>query len=244
MSWLSSAIGAFTGSNQRKATDQGVAALNSSDQKAIDENARQFNVTMGNLQPGIDLGNKAGAAQGDILGLNGNDPQQAALTALQASPLYQSLYHNGEQAVLANGSATGGLRGGNTQNSLAHFGTDVLGQTIQSQLAHLSGLSGQGATTGSQLGALGAQNSSNIGSLIVNQGQNTAGGILGNAASTDSAWSRLFNFVGGSNIGGLTTGGSSGGGGGFNLASLFKGGGGNAGGQAAAQFAPDLAGLF
>lgn len=242
MSWLSSAIGTFTGSNKTKATNQAVTAQNTADQNAINLDQNQFNTTQANLQPFITAGQNAVGAQGDLLGLNGDPAQQTAITSLQASPLYQSLYHNGEQAVLANGSATGGLRGGNEINSLANFGSNTLAETIQQQLSNLGGLSGQGATTGTNLGGIGATAATNEGNLTVNQGQNTAGGILGNAATTDSAWAKLASFLGGQNVGGLTAGGGSGS---VNpstfLANLF---GGNGGGNAAASLAPDLAGLF
>jgi hypothetical protein len=74
--------------------------------------------------------------------------QGAAITALQASPYYQSLYKNGLEANLQNASATGGIRGGNEVRSLADFGADTLNQTIQQQLSALAGLAGmgQGAT--------------------------------------------------------------------------------------------------
>lgn len=108
--------------------------------------------------------------------------QQSAITALQASPYYTSLMRNGQNAILANGSATGGLRGGNIENSLANFGADALSSTIQQQLANLGGLSGQGASTGSTLGTLGANSSSNISSLLSQNGSAQAGGILGSSA--------------------------------------------------------------
>lgn len=248
MSWISSAIGAFTGSNKTKATNQAVTAQNTADQNAINLEQNQLNTTDANLQPFITEGQNAVGAQGDLLGLNGDPAQQTAITSLTNSPLYQSLYHNGEQAVLANGAATGGLRGGNEQLSLANFGANTLAETIQQQLSNLGGLSGQGATTGTNLGNTAATTTAQIGNQTVNQGANTAGGILGDASTTDSAWSKLASFLGGQNIGGLTQGGTTGGasgGSGFNLASFLSSlTGGNAGGQGAAQLDPDLAGLF
>lgn len=126
--------------------------------------------------------------------------QQAAIDQLQASPLYQSLYRNGQNTITANASATGGLRGGNVQRSLANFGADTLSTVIENQLSHLAGISGQGQTTGGTLGALGAGTSTNISNLTVAQGGARAGGILGSAAvgnaGLNSALSQLLSGAG------------------------------------------------
>lgn len=78
--------------------------------------------------------------------------QTAAFDALKNSPVYQSLFHNGEQTVLADAAATGGLRGGNTQRSLYNLGTDTLSQVIQQQIANLSGLSSLGENAAAKVG--------------------------------------------------------------------------------------------
>jgi hypothetical protein len=107
-------------------------------------------------------------------GGQGGNGQQSAIDALKQSPMYQSLYHNGEQAVLANGAATGGLRGGNTQHSLANFGTDVLAQTIQQQFNNLGSISG-----------LGENAAAGVGNGQLQAGAAQAGGILGGANATN-----------------------------------------------------------
>lgn len=104
--------------------------------------------------------------------------QSAAIEGLKNSPLYQSLYRNGQNTILANASATGGLRGGNIQSSLANFGADTLASVIQNQLQNLGGISGQGANTGGVLGQLGSGTSANISSLLAQQGAARGGGIL------------------------------------------------------------------
>lgn len=128
--------------------------------------------------------------------------QQTAITGLQNSPYYQSLYRNGQNAILANGSATGGLRGGNINASLANFGADTLAQTIQTQLSNLGGISGQGANTGSTLGTLGSNTANNVSGLLTSNGQAQAGGILAGAGF------RNAGFTGGLTqaLGGVTQG--------------------------------------
>lgn len=108
----------------------------------------------------------------------GPGAQQAAIAQLQNSPLYQSLFRTGQEAVLQNGSATGGLRGGNIQNSLANFGSDTLTKVIQQQLANLGGVAGNGLSAASgQAGAQG-NTSATIAQLMSQIGDTNAGGIL------------------------------------------------------------------
>lgn len=128
------------------------------------------------------------------------DQQQAAINALQSSPLYTSLYRNGQQAVLANASATGGLRGGNVQSSLANFGADTLAQVYQQQLANLGGISGNGLSTGGTLGTLGSNSANNISSLLSQNGSASAGGILSSTGllggGINSGLSSILNGLG------------------------------------------------
>jgi hypothetical protein len=114
--------------------------------------------------------------------------QQAAIDALKAGPQYQSQYRNGTEAILQNGSATGGLRGGNMQHSLANFGSDLLGQVIDAQFAKLGGLSGQGQQTGQYLGKQGQETANNIGQLAVGAGNASAGRYLSQGQITANQW--------------------------------------------------------
>lgn len=126
--------------------------------------------------------------------------QQAAISQLQQSPLYQSLFNTGQQTILANAAATGGLRGGNTQNSLARFGSDTLAQTIQQQLQNLGTVSGAGQSAAGTLGQLGSNSTNQISNLTTQQGANTAGGILGQGAINGAQINNLIS--GGANLAG------------------------------------------
>lgn len=167
-----------------------------SDQSAINEQQRQFDATQANLMPFITGGQQAFGAEGNLLGLNGDAGQSDAIASLQNSPLYQSLYRNGQQTILANGAATGGLRGGNIQNSLAHFGSDTLSQVIQQQLSNLGGVANQGLGAAASNGQFGANASTNIGNLLTTQGNNVAGGTLGQAAIGNSSLQTLLSALG------------------------------------------------
>jgi hypothetical protein len=126
--------------------------------------------------------------------------QQNAINGLQNQPLYQSLMRNGQQAILANGAATGGLRGGNMQNSLAHFGSDTLSAVIQQQLQSLGGLAANGQNAGNSMGAAGQNTANQISSLLSQNGQVQANGSLLSAGLTNggisSALSQGMNGIG------------------------------------------------
>ena len=89
-------------------------------------------------------------AQEDLLGLNGADAQGRAISQIENSPYFSGLVKQGENAILQNASATGGLRGGNTQAALAQFRPNMLAAAIDQQYQRLGGLTslGQNAAAG------------------------------------------------------------------------------------------------
>jgi hypothetical protein len=193
---LFSLVGSLIGSGSakrqsRKAEAASIAGM----EKGIAETRRQFDVTQGNFKPWLDAGTQALGAQGNLVGLNGNDAQQAAITSLRASPLYQSLFRNGEEALLQNASATGSMRGGNMQRGLADFGADTLSTVIQQQLASLGGIAGQGYNSAGALGQFGAQASSDVASLYGAQGAARAGGLLQRGAINMQNWKNIGSFA-------------------------------------------------
>jgi hypothetical protein len=84
----------------------------------------------------------------------------------------------GEERILANASATGGLRGGNVQAALAQFSPALLADTINQQYSRLGGLVqvGQNSAAGVGTATLGTAN--NTSNLLQQQGAAQAGGYL------------------------------------------------------------------
>jgi hypothetical protein len=120
----------------------------------------------------------AGGASGDPAQM-----QQSAIDQLKTNPLYTSMVNTGDQAVLANASATGGLRSGNTSYNLANLNSQSLAQVYQQMLGNYGSLSGLGANAAAGLGGMG-QNFANSGSSILgNIGSAQAGGILGSSGA-------------------------------------------------------------
>lgn len=170
----------------KSAANKAAAAQTAADDKAIAFQEKTQAATEARLAPWVTQGQSAAASQGDLLGLNGPEAQQAAIAAQQGSPLYESLFRNGQSTLLQNASATGGLRGGNTQGALANFGKDTLAQVIESQLTRLGGVSQTGENAAAQVGTFGANSATNIGQLLGNSGAAQAGAALAGGAATGS----------------------------------------------------------
>lgn len=171
----------LSSSNASSAAQQATAAQSAASQAAIAEQQREFDTQQKNLQPWLTAGTNALSSQSDLLGLNGAGAQQNAISSLQSSPLYQSLFNTGQNTVLNNAAATGGLRGGNATNSLYNLGQSTLASVIQNQLSNLGAISNTGQGTGTALGQLGGNSASAIASLLQQQGATTGGGILSSA---------------------------------------------------------------
>jgi hypothetical protein len=193
---LFSFLGGLVGGNSaRRASQRAETAQIGYLDRALGETSRQFDISRADNAPFLEAGTEALGAQGDLIGLNGPEAQMAAIERLRSSPLFQSLYRTGEEAVLQNGSATGGLRGGNMIGGLADFGADTLAQVIERQLAQLGGLSGRGQQAAGTMGALGANNSAQLAQILGQQGQVRAGGILTRGGINSGMWSNAGSFL-------------------------------------------------
>lgn len=147
---------------------------------------------MSGLQPYAAAGAPALSQMQALAGLSGAGAQSGAISALEQSPLYQAQVQQGENAMLQNASATGGLRGGNLQAAMAQFRPQMLQAEIERQYGRLGGLTALGQTTSQNLaqmgqasaavvGAAGMQSAGNIANLLGQQGAAQAGGALGQA---------------------------------------------------------------
>lgn len=175
----------------RKAEQQQIEAMN----RSIAENQRQFDLTRSDFSPYLQAGTGALGGMTGLLGLQGNDVQGSAIDALTDSPLFQSLIRNGEEALLQNASATGGLRGGNIQRGLADFRGDTLSSTIQSQLQNYAGIANMGLGATNSVAGFGGQLSGNISDLLQSQGAVRAGGTLTRGGITAGMWNNAGSFL-------------------------------------------------
>lgn len=141
------------------------------------------------LSPYVSAGTGALSQQQALLGLSGADAQQQAYSAIENSAGFQAQVKQGENAMLQNASATGGLRGGNIQGALAQYRPAMLTNAINQQYANLGGLTQLGQNSAAGVGSSGMTSANNVATLLAQQGAASAGGVLGQA----NAYSGVLN---------------------------------------------------
>ena len=192
---LGKIVGGITGANQQAdAIKDASATQAASAQAGIDQQKQMLEAFQKVLSPFVTAGTGALGAQQNLLGLNGNDAQQSAISAIQASPQFTAMQKAGEDAILANASATGGLRGGNVQGALSQFSPALLSQIIQQQLGNLSGLTSMGENAAAGVGSANLNTGANIANLLQQQGAATAGGQIGAGSATANAFNKLLQI--------------------------------------------------
>lgn len=201
MSFIGDAIGSVLGGvTGAKQSAKGAAKAAQTQAAAADRAiAEQRAARLSNEQrqePFVQAGTTALAQQMGLIGLNGTAAQQDALNALIAGPEYTTSVRQGEEAILANAAATGGLRGGNTQNSLARFRSDLLGNVIGQQYNRLGGLTSLGQNAAAGVGNAGLQVASNIGNLLNQQGAAIAGGQIAKGNVTANTVNQAVQIAG------------------------------------------------
>jgi hypothetical protein len=184
---------------------------------SIDEQRAQFAAMQRTLKPYVDAGTPALrqiASYADVaqpalneqqalLGMFGAEAQQQAINKIEQSPLYLEQVRQGENAILQQASATGGLRGGNIQAALAQFRPAVLSQMIEDKYTKLGGMTDFGGSAALNLakmgqasaagqGAAGMNMASNIGTALTNTGQAQAQAQL----AKGQAWGNVAGSVG------------------------------------------------
>ena len=140
-------------------------------------------------------GKEAYDMQQALSGLKGADAQQIAYDIVESDPAYKYQIDKAEEGMLANSSATGGLRGGNIQGALAEFRPEMLSRAINQKYAQLAPMSAVGANIAGNLVNTGAGVANNLfGSSqqatgqLASMGLSAAGGQpMGNAPQSTMA---------------------------------------------------------
>jgi len=188
--------GVVSADAQRSAANKAADAQQAAAEAGIDQNTQQFAAIQKLLSPYVQAGNSSLSAQQNLLGLNGANAQQQAVAALQSSPAFQAQLKQGETSILQNASATGGLRGGNTQAALAQYSPLLLAQTINDQYTKLGGMTSIGQNAAAMTGNAGMQSAGNVTNLLQQQGAAQAGAYLAQGKATSSAVNGVTQAIG------------------------------------------------
>lgn len=212
--------GALSSRAQRKAAKNATQAQLQAQDQASQVQKEMFEETKRILSPYVDAGipalqQMAGYAeigpyalerQAAISGLMGPEAQAAMIAEIESDPLYQATVRQGEEAILQQASATGGLRGGNIQGALAQFRPQMLRQEIENMYGRMGGLAGFGYGVSSELAgigqasaagqaAAGRETGANLGNLLVQGGQARAQGALAKGAATAGMYGGIVEGV-------------------------------------------------
>ena len=199
MSGLATAVvvsGFVAADAQRSAGNKAADAQRASAQMGKDEQGRQLDAVRELLKPYVTAGNGALTGQQNLIGLNGQGAQQSAISGIENGPQFAAMRRQGENSILANASATGGLRGGNTQAALAQFSPQLLSQLIDQQYSRLGGLTSLGQNSAVMQGNAGMQTGNNISNLLQQQGAAQAGAFINQGRATSGMVNSVVNGIG------------------------------------------------
>jgi hypothetical protein len=215
------------GAMSSRSASKGAQAQQEASGASIEEQRAQFAAMQRVLKPYVDAGTPALrqiASYSDVAqpalneqqalnGMFGPVAQQEAINRIEQSPLYMEHVRQGENAILQQASATGGLRGGNIQAALAQFRPAVLSQMIENKYNKLGGmvdfggsaalnLAKMGQASAAGQGAAGMNLASNISNLNTQTGQAQAQAQL----ARGQAWGNVagsFAYLGGQGLQGI-----------------------------------------
>ena len=188
--------GAMSSRAQKKAANSASKAQIESSEMGVEEQRRQFDAVQKLLKPYADAGLSGLTGQQDLLGINGNAAQQTAINNINNSSEMQTYLQQGENAILQNASATGGLRGGNTQAALAQFRPQLLNQLINQRYQNLAGMTALGQNAAAGTGNAGMQTASNISNLYQQTGAAQAGAALAQGQANANMWNGVTGAIG------------------------------------------------
>ncbi len=177
--FIGDVVGGITGAKQAgEAAEKGGQLQYQASMAGVEEQRRQFDKLVELMAPYVAAGEGGMAGQQALVGLKGPEAQQQAISALEQSPEFASLVQQGENALLQQASATGGLRGGNTQAALAQFRPQILSALIEQQYGRLGGLTKIGQASAAGQAAAGMETGSNVANLLQQGGAAQAGAAI------------------------------------------------------------------
>ena len=149
-----SAQGHYSGMNAAQA---GSAAQSQAQQANTMAGQGQFNQAINGANRWTGAGLNAQSMMANRSGANGADAQAQAYKNFQESPGQSWLREQGQNAIINQSSATGGLHGGRVQKELMRQGQGMASQDYQNQFANLGALAGQGLQAQGMVGQLRGQ---------------------------------------------------------------------------------------
>lgn len=203
MSWVAAAViggsvvgGAISSRSQRRASDSASEAQMYASDRSIEAQERALEKLREQLAPYMNAGVEGLQGQRDLLGLGAPGAQEAAIQKIAQGDQFKALTAEGENAILQNASATGGLRGGNTQGTLAQFRPQLLNQLIEQQYNRLGGLTSLGQNAAAGVGNAGIATGQGIARSFGDIGAAQAGNALAHGRANAQMWGGISGSFG------------------------------------------------
>jgi hypothetical protein len=201
MSSVVDSVGSLVGSES-----EGSKAARHAMERQMDWQQKALDYMMESDELPQELRQQAMSMLGGLYGLEGGEgSQQMLIDQARESPLYGSIMGGqkaGEESIMRNAAATGGLRSGNVQANMYDFNVNLQNRALlESYNQQLSGLSGLAKLP---------SNAQNIAGQYNTMGQTYAQGRVGygqaQAAAQEQGMEYLqsgFGFFGGGGMGGM-----------------------------------------
>lgn len=193
----SAIVGGVMSSNaQKSAAKSASRAQQQAADQSIAEQRRQFDAVQQLMAPYVQSGTTALSRYNALTGLSGEEAQQSMIQQISSGAEYGALVRAGEEGILQSASATGGLRGGNTQSALAKFRPEILSSLIRDEYSRLGGMVSMGQNAAAGVGNAGMQLGQNISDQYGQIGQAQAGAALARGQATANMWGNIAGSVG------------------------------------------------
>lgn len=190
-------VGTFTGATQQADAAEKAAQLGYESTQQAGALQKDFFQQMSDMiSPYRQAGEQAINAQGALVGLQGTGAQSQAISAIENSPAFQAIAQQGENAILQNAAATGGLRGGNTQLALSKFRPELLNLFVQQQLQNLGGFTSLGQNSAVMTGNAGMNTAGNLGTLLQQGASALGGGVMAQGGLARTVFGDALNMAG------------------------------------------------
>ena len=184
----------------QRALSGSLASLGLGTEDALRILSQGGNATLGNINTGMtnatgriapftNTGANANNLMAALTGASGAPAQSQAFADFQTSPLVQFLQQQGEQGVLRNASALGGLGGGGIQKDLMRFNQGLASTELDKTFGRLDTLANRGFT--------GAQTEADL----IDRATGRSSNLLGDFAKTGAAFRQNEGQVGSELIG-------------------------------------------
>ena len=129
-------------------------------------------------------------------GVSAQDAQRNAISGIEGGAQFGALVQQGEYGLLANQSATGGLRGGDTQAALSQFRPQMLQALIDKQLANFGGIAANGQNAAAMTGTAAQNAGAQVNAALGDRGAAQAGSALASGQAWANAGSGILNTLG------------------------------------------------